>query len=233
MLSWCFLAGLKGELGPGRRGRAPLSSEVFLTSQDGLQLCSVTEFVAKSEVNLQFGFLHGLARVISLEFVIASRRQQTLSSPRLSYSTPFFERPWPSGARVAVAELLGWLFFKGKSEILFPLWAGTAQRQWAVLWWISEVCHELCTVWGVPWAVHRSWGGREGRRRQCLACDAPHHDPEPPVTQTERAQWPRPQLGSKGWSPSSCRFPRPAFLVQFECLLHRNIGERKKNPKLC
>lgn len=174
-----------------------LSFEVFLTSQDGLQLCNVTDFMAKWEVNLHFCFLHGLARDISLVFVIASRRQQTLSSPRLSYSTLFCERPWPSGIHVAVAELLGWLFFKGKSAILSSLWAGEAQRWWALL-----------NLWVVPQAVHKNWGEREGRRRQCLACDTPHHNPEPSVIQTERAKWPGPQLGSQGWSPSSCRFAK-------------------------
>lgn len=57
-----------------------LSSEAFLTSQDGLQLCNVTDFMAKSEVNLHFGFLHRLARDISLVFVTACHRQQTLQS---------------------------------------------------------------------------------------------------------------------------------------------------------
>lgn len=60
------------------------SSEVFLTSQDGLQLGNVTGFMAKSEVNLHFGFLHGLARDIKLVFVIVSHRQQTFSGPGLS-----------------------------------------------------------------------------------------------------------------------------------------------------
>lgn len=95
-----------------------LSSEVFLTSQDGLQLCSVTDFMAKSGVNLHFGSLHVLARNISLVFVIASHRQQTPSSPKLSYSTGFCERPWPAGVHIAAAELLGWFFLTGKREIL-------------------------------------------------------------------------------------------------------------------
>lgn len=97
-----------------------LSSEVFLTSQGGLQLCIVTGFDGQIRSKSTFWLI---ARVvnISLVFVIASHRQQTLSSPRLSYSTHFCVRPWPTGVHVAAAELLRWLFLKGKSEILSSL----------------------------------------------------------------------------------------------------------------
>jgi len=35
--SWCFLACLEDGSGPGRRGRAPLSSAAYLTDRGGLQ----------------------------------------------------------------------------------------------------------------------------------------------------------------------------------------------------